>query len=88
MIGRFPGRALFFVFAAALAVVLLLDLLFREASHLFPGAAQRPVAGVALVLVLAAVLFYRAVLGRRAQQRRRVRAIRWRVRHRLRPGAG
>ena len=90
MIGRFLGRALFFVLAAALAVILLLDLLFREVSRLFSGPGQRPliVIGAALFLVLAAVLFYRAVLGRRAQQRRRVRAIRWRVRLRLRPGAG
>ena len=90
MIGRFLGRALFFVLAAALAVILLLDLLFREVSRLFSGPGQRPliVTGAALFLVLAAVLFYRAVLGRRAQQRRRVRAIRWRVRLRLQPGAG
>lgn len=90
MIGRFLSRALFFVLVAALAVILLLDLLFHEVSRLFSGPGQRPliVIGAALFLVLAAVLFYRAVLGRRAQQRRRVRAIRWRVRLRLRPGAG
>ena len=34
------------------------------------------------------MLFYRAVLGRRAQARRRVRALRWRARLRLRPGPG
>ena len=38
--------------------------------------------------VVFAVLFYRAVLGRRAQARRRVRALRWRTRLRLRPGPG
>ena len=48
---------------------------------------------LAAVLVLLAVLvfpvlFYRLVLGRDAQARRRTRALRWRIRLRLRPGAG
>ena len=33
-------------------------------------------------------MFYKAVLGRRAQVRRRVRALRWRTKLRLRPGPG
>jgi type IV secretion system protein VirD4 len=46
-------------------------------------------AALVLVLtVLAAVLFYRRVLSRDAQLRRRVRALRWRARLRLRPGPG
>jgi hypothetical protein len=48
-----------------------------------------PVMFLTLVLLLAApVLFYRVVLGRSAQGRRRARALRWRIRLRLRPGAG
>jgi hypothetical protein len=44
---------------------------------------------LAVFLVLAAGLFFhRAVLGRSAQSRRRVRALRWRARLRLRPGPG
>ncbi len=78
MIRRFTELALLFILAAAV----VLAALFYEAVH-------HPVTILApfLALVLA-VLFYRKVLGRRAQVRRRVRAIRWRVRLRLRPGAG
>ena len=38
--------------------------------------------------IAAAVLFYRRVLSRSAQVRRRARALRWRIRLRQRPGAG
>lgn len=43
---------------------------------------------VLLVLLAAPVLFWRLVLGKSAQGRRRARALRWRIRLRLRPGAG
>jgi len=46
-------------------------------------------AALVLLVVLAfAVLFCRRVLSRRAQVRHRARALRWRIRLRLRPGAG
>jgi hypothetical protein len=66
----------------ALFLAALFAVLFYEAVH-------RHV--IVLVLFFAAafaVLFYRAVLGRRAQVRRRVRALRWRIKLRLRPGPG
>ena len=44
--------------------------------------------GVPFLVFVFAVLFYRAVLGRSAQVRRRVRALKWRARLRLRPGPG
>jgi len=48
-----------------------------------------PPAGLVLLAVLAGpVLFHKAMLGRGAQQRRRVRALRWRIRLRLHPGPG
>src|SRR3954454_5311048 len=43
---------------------------------------------VLLALLAAPVLFYRVMLGRRAQSRSRARALRWRSRLWLRPGAG
>ena len=43
---------------------------------------------VLLVVLASAVLFCRRVLSRRAQVRHRARALRWRIRLRLRPGAG
>ncbi|MDQ2811539.1 MAG: TraM recognition domain-containing protein [Actinomycetota bacterium] len=43
---------------------------------------------IALVLIAVPVLFYRRVLSRSAQVRNRVRALRWRIRLRLRPGPG
>jgi type IV secretion system protein VirD4 len=43
---------------------------------------------ILLALFAAGKLFYRLMLGRRAQVRRRIRALRWRIRLRLRPGAG
>lgn len=43
---------------------------------------------VLLALVAAPVLFWRQVLGRTAQGHRRSRALKWRIRLRLRPGAG
>ncbi len=67
-----------------LFLALLLVVLFYKAIHHRTGVLV-VVLFLALVLV---VLFYRAVLGRRAQVRRRARALRWRTRLRLRPGAG
>src|SRR6266566_860794 len=49
---------------------------------------HRLTALVVLVTAAAAVLFYRRMLSRSAQSRRRVRALRWRARLRLRPGPG
>jgi len=50
---------------------------------------RHPVALViVLVLIATVVLSYRRMLGRSAQARRRVRALRWRARLRLRPGPG
>ena len=64
-----------------LALVLVV-LLYRAIHH------HLVVMVLAFVLALVlAVLLYRAILGRRAQVRRRVRALRWRARLRLRPGA-
>jgi len=52
-------------------------------------AVHRPLVFLVLVLFVAApVLFWRQVLGRQAQARRRARAIRWRVKLRLCPGPG
>src|SRR5690349_1006700 len=52
-------------------------------------AAHWPAVFLVLVLLLAApVLFWRQVLGGRAQAKRRARALKWRIRLRLRPGAG
>ena len=52
-------------------------------------ALRHPVAALVLFALLAfTVLFYRFVLGRKAQVRRRARALLWRIRLRLRPGAG
>ena len=66
----------------ALALAALCAGLFYEATH-------NHFIVVALFFAFAfAVLFYGAVLGRRAQARRRVRALRWRIRLRLRPGPG
>ena len=48
-----------------------------------------PVVFLVLAAIAAApVLFWRQVLGGRAQGRRRARALKWRIRLRLRPGAG
>ena len=52
------------------------------------GAHHRLAALILLALAVGAVLFYKLMLGRRAQVRRRARALRWRARLRLRPGAG
>jgi type IV secretion system protein VirD4 len=66
----------------ALCIAALCGVLVYEAVH-------HRFAILALFFALVfAVLFYRAVLGRRAQVRRRVRALRWRARLRLRPGPG
>jgi hypothetical protein len=52
-------------------------------------AVRHRLAALALFLALVfAVMFYRRVMGRGAQARRRARALRWRIRFRLRPGAG
>jgi type IV secretion system protein VirD4 len=52
-------------------------------------AIRHPLAVLVLFLVLVfAVMFWKRVMSRSAQVRRRVRALRWRIRLRLRPGAG
>jgi type IV secretion system protein VirD4 len=52
-------------------------------------AIRHPFAALVLFLALVfAVMFWKRVMGRGAQVRRRVRALRWRIRFRLRPGAG
>ena len=66
----------------ALALAALGAVLFYEAVH------NHFIVLALFFAVVFAVLFYRAVLGRRAQARRRVRALRWRARLRLRPGPG
>ena len=48
-----------------------------------------PLSALVLLAALAcAGLFHKAMLGRGAQKRRRVRALRWRIRLRLHPGPG
>ena len=64
------------------AIAALCVVLYYEALH------HRYVILIPFFAVVFAALFYRCVLGRRAQVRRRVRALRWRIRLRLRPGAG
>jgi type IV secretion system protein VirD4 len=59
--------------------------MIRDLIH---DAAIRDLALTALVLILAAALFYQHVISRRAQAQHRVRALRWRTRLRLRPGTG
>jgi hypothetical protein len=49
---------------------------------------HHPAAVPAVVAVLAAWLFYRRVLSRKAALRHRARALRWRIKLRLRPGPG
>jgi type IV secretion system protein VirD4 len=71
-------RLIFWVLVGA---AVLAALAYAVARHPF-------LVGVPFLVLLVAVLFYRKVLGRRAQVRRRSRALRWRVRLRLRPGPG
>jgi type IV secretion system protein VirD4 len=70
---------------AALGVVL-----FHEAIHhrYLILAPHRYLILAPFFAVVFAAVFYKAVLGRRAQVRRRVRALRWRTKLRLRPGPG
>lgn len=68
--------------AWALALVVLCAVLFYEAVH------HRYLILAPFVALVFAAVFYRVVLGRRAQVRRRVRALRWRAKLRLRPGPG
>jgi type IV secretion system protein VirD4 len=49
---------------------------------------HRVTALAAFAALAVGFLFYRSVLSRSAQVRRRARALRWRIRLRLRPGAG
>jgi hypothetical protein len=74
MIVRFILLVLFAVAALALLTV-------ESARHPF-------IVAVPFLVLVFAVLFYRTMLGRRAQVRRRARALRWRIRLRLRPGPG
>jgi type IV secretion system protein VirD4 len=70
-----------FVFWALFLAALFAVLAYEAVHHRFLV--------VALFFAAAfAVLFYKAVLGHRAQIRRRVRALRWRIKLRLRPGPG
>ena len=66
----------------AVALLVLCVVLFHEAIH------HRYLILALFVAVVFAVVFYKSVLGRRAQVRRRVRALRWRTKLRLRPGPG
>jgi type IV secretion system protein VirD4 len=52
------------------------------------GAAHRITALVLFLALTSAAMFYRRVMSRSAQVRRRARALRWRARLRLRPGPG
>ena len=78
MIRSFIGRLVVVV----LFLTALCAALFYEAVH------HRFIVLALFFASAFAVLFYVAVLGRRAQVRRRVRALRWRIRLRLRPGPG
>jgi type IV secretion system protein VirD4 len=78
MIRDILGRLIIWV----LALVVFCAVLLYEAAH------RRYIVLVLFFALAFAVLFYRAVLGRRAQRRRRARALRWRIRLRLRPGPG
>jgi len=60
---------------------LVRDLAVFAIHHRFTGLA-------ALLGAAAGLVFYRAMLSRTAQRRRRVRALRWRIRLRLRSGPG
>jgi hypothetical protein len=78
MIRRFLTLVVVWVLALALLCVVLL---YEARRHHY----------IILMLFFAlvfGVLFHKAILGRRAQIRRRVRALRWRSRLRLRPGPG
>ncbi|HET9970356.1 MAG TPA: TraM recognition domain-containing protein [Streptosporangiaceae bacterium] len=67
----------------------LLSFVLGLAAGLVRLASHDPIAFLVLAAVFAApVLFWRQVLGGRAQGRRRARALKWRIRLRLRPGAG
>jgi type IV secretion system protein VirD4 len=71
--------ALIVVVGAVVGALLLLA--YETGRHPF-------MLGVPLLVFLFGVLFYRMVLGRKAQVRQRSRALRWRIRLRLRPGRG
>jgi len=73
--GHVAGAVLRFLFSAVRFAVTL-------AWH------ERMAALAAAAFLVAAVVFYRRTLSRTAQSRRRVRALRWRARLRLRPGPG
>lgn len=67
----------------------LLSFVLGIVTGLLRFAFHSPVVFLVLVVILAApVLFWRLVLGGKAQSRRRARALKWRIRLRLRPGAG
>ena len=75
-------RRLFVLVLVVVAVLGALVLLAYETRH------HPFVVGVPFLVLFFAVLFYRMVLGRKAQVRQRSRALRWRIRLRLRPGRG
>jgi hypothetical protein len=67
----------------------LLRLLFAVVRLVVTLAIHHQLAAlVAFAALAAAVVFYRRMLGRGAQSRRRARALRWRATLRLRPGPG
>ena len=65
--------------AWVVALVVLCAVLFYEVVH------HRYLILAPFVALVFAAVFYRVVLGRRAQVRRRVRALRWRAKLRLPP---
>jgi type IV secretion system protein VirD4 len=63
--------------------------MIRSAAGLIGAGIHHPYLPLTFfALIVFAVMFYRRVLSRSAQIRRRTRALRWRIRLRLRPGAG
>ena len=82
---RRASTALILLLVFAVIAALLVRVLLHDLMRLHPALSVFAVASAAVVF---AALFYRTVLGRRAQLRRRTRALRWRTRLRFRPGPG
>ena len=73
---------------ASLLVIWALLLAALCAGLVYEAAHHRYLILAPFFAVVFAAVFYKSVLGRRAQVRRRARALRWRARLRLRPGPG
>jgi len=73
---------------ARLLVIWALLLAALCAGLVYEAAHHRYLILAPFFAVVFAAVFYKSVLGRRAQVRRRARALRWRTRLRLRPGPG